>query len=265
MIFSLLHRRIDWREAKYAALALLPLMTICAVLEVDRVGASVRSFRFVVWPLAFAAQLWLLRRHEDTRDIGWWHAAGVWLFAALGSWELAWQIGELFSGGDAWQVIGWPLLPIVLLAWWSDRGERSGWPLARYLKAYLFDGALPLAGFLWLWLIYANFTSRGDAPPLPYLPLLNPLDLVQCAALIALWAWSRRIGSAAFAPKPLQTGELSYSAIGGAAFIWLNGVLLRTLHHWAGVPFQFDEMMRFHDRAGVVLDILESCWRCAPC
>jgi uncharacterized membrane protein len=242
--FSLLHRRIDWREAKYAALALLPLMVICALLEVDRVTHPFAYFGFLVWPLAFAAHLWLLRRHEDTPRIDWRHAAGVWLFAALGAWELAWQIGELFNGGDTWRLIGWPLLPLVLLAWWSDRGERIGWPVARHLNAYLFYGALPLAGFLWLWLIYANFASRGDAPPLPYLPLLNPLDLVQCAALIALWAWSRRIRSATVVPKTLQSGELSYSAIGGAGFIWLNGMLLRTLHHWAGVPFQFDEMMR---------------------
>ena len=27
-------------------------------------------------------------------------------------------------------------------------------------------------------------------------------------------------------------------------FVWLNAVLLRTLHHWAGVPFDFDAMMR---------------------
>jgi uncharacterized membrane protein len=27
-------------------------------------------------------------------------------------------------------------------------------------------------------------------------------------------------------------------------FLWLNGVLLRSLHHWAGVPFDFEAMMR---------------------
>lgn len=241
--FSWLHRRIDWREAKYAALALLPAMALGALLEVDRSAHPFAYFGFVVWPLACACHLWLLRRHENTARIDCWHATGVWLFTALASWELGWQIGELFRGGDAWKVIGWPLPSIVLLTWWSDRAERIGWPLAHYRKAYLFDGALPLAGFLWLWVICANFASRGDAPPLPYLPLLNPLDLVQCAALIALLAWSRRLRSAAFVPKPLQTGALWYGAIGGAAFIWLNGVLLRTLHHWANVPFQFDEMM----------------------
>lgn len=244
VVFSLLHRRVDWHEAKYAALALLPLLVVCALLEMGRVMHPFAHFGFAVWPFAFAAHLWLLRRHEDTPYIDWWHTAGVWLFAALGAWELAWQIGEVFSGGDAWRLIGWPLLPLALLAWWSDRGERIGWPVARHLKAYLFDGSLPLAGFLWLWLIYANFASRGDAPPLPYLPLLNPLDLVQGGALLALWSWSRRIRSAGLAPKPLQSGELSYGALGGAAFIWLNGMLLRTLHHWADVPFRFDGMMR---------------------
>jgi len=32
--------------------------------------------------------------------------------------------------------------------------------------------------------------------------------------------------------------------LGGAAFIFLNGVLLRTLHHWAGIPYQLDAMFR---------------------
>ena len=31
---------------------------------------------------------------------------------------------------------------------------------------------------------------------------------------------------------------------GGAAFIWANGVLLRTLHHWADIPFRLDAMLR---------------------
>jgi uncharacterized membrane protein len=243
-VFSLLSRCIDWREAKYAALTLLPLMAIGAVLEVARAAHPFADFGFVVWPLACVGHLWLLKRHEDTPHIGWWHAGGVWLFTALGAWELAWQTGEFLRGGDTWQLIGWPLLPLISLTWWSDRSDRMGWPVARHLKAYLYDGALPLAGFLWLWLIYANFAGRGDAPPLPYLPLLNPLDLVQFAALMALWVWSRRMAFAPFAPKPLQSGEFSYSAIGTAVFIWLNGMLLRTLHHWASVPFQFDAMMR---------------------
>jgi uncharacterized membrane protein len=242
--FSILHRRINWLEARYAALALLPLMVIAAAAEVDRAAHPFKYLGFIAWPIAFGANLWIMRRHEDTRHIGAWHAAGAWLFAALGAWETAWWIGDLIRGGDVWRLIGWPLVPIVLLAWLSDRGERTAWPVARHLEAYLFDGAIVLAAFLWLWMLYTNFNSRGDPLPLPYLPLLNPLDLTQGAALLALFTWFRRVRSAPFAPQLFQSPELAYVALGSIAFLWLNGVLLRTLHHWAGVPFDFDVMMR---------------------
>ena len=45
-LFSLLHRRIDWLAARYAALALLPLLYIATVVELRPVGPSVRTFRF---------------------------------------------------------------------------------------------------------------------------------------------------------------------------------------------------------------------------
>jgi uncharacterized membrane protein len=47
-----------------------------------------------------------------------------------------------------------------------------------------------------------------------------------------------------FAPQIFQTTELAYVALGSIGFFWLNGVLLRTLHHWAGVPFNLNSMTR---------------------
>jgi uncharacterized membrane protein len=62
------------------------------------------------------------------------------------------------------------------------------------------------------------------------------------AALLALFAWFRRVRSADFAPELFRTTEFGYTSLGSAAFLWLNGVLLRTLHHWAGVPFNLDAL-----------------------
>ncbi len=69
--------------------------------------------------------------------VDWWHAAGVWLFAALGAWEVGWWIGELVRGGDVWRLIGWPLVPLVLrgLALGSRRAHRlAGRPLSKRLS-----------------------------------------------------------------------------------------------------------------------------------
>jgi uncharacterized membrane protein len=34
------------------------------------------------------------------------------------------------------------------------------------------------------------------------------------------------------------------AAIGTAAFVWANGMLLRTLHHWADIPYRLETMVR---------------------
>jgi len=244
-LFSVLRRRLNWDEALYPVVALLPLIYALALGDATRAAHPLEYFGYVVWPLAFAAHLWLLCRHEaEMPYVHWWHAAGVWLFAALGAWEVGWWIGKLVPGGDVWRLVGWPLVPIALLAWLSDRGERIAWPVARFFEAYLCHGGILLAAFLWLWMLHANFDSRGDPAPLPYLPLLNPLDLTQGAALLALYGWFRRLRAAPFAPQLFRTAELAYVALGIIGFFWLNGVLLRTLHHWAGVPFNLDAMMR---------------------
>ncbi len=243
-MFSILHRRLVWHAARYPALALLPLMYPLAAADAMRAAHPFENLGYIAWPLAFGAHLWLLRRHEnDTQPIRWCHAAGVWLFAALGAWELAWEIRDIVRGGQAWNLIGWALVPTVLLAGLTARGERLAWPVARHLQAYLSDGALPLVVFLWLWMNFTNFDSNGDAAPLPYLPLINPLDLAQAGALLVQFAWFRRIHTADFAPQIFKSPELAYTALGVAAFVWLNGVLLRTLHHWAGVPFKIDAML----------------------
>jgi uncharacterized membrane protein len=217
---------------------------IAAVVEIDRSAHPFEHFGWVVWPLAIATNLWILRRHEDFRYVGWWHAAALWLGVGVISWEVAWWLGELVRGGDVWRLIGWPLVPLALVAWLSERGERVAWPVARYFESYLFHGGVVLAGFLWLWMLYGNFASRGDPSPLPYLPLLNPLDIAQGAALLTLFAWFRRMRGLPFAPAIFEASDLAYVALGSIGFICLNGALLRTLHHWAAVPFNPDAMTR---------------------
>jgi len=243
--FSVLRRRLNWHDALYPVNALLPILFALAVGEVTRAAHPLEYFGYIVWPLALAAHLWLLRRHEtEMLHPQGWHAAGVWLFAALASWEGAWWIAESVRGGEVWRRIGWPLAPLALLAWLTDRGDRVAWPVARYLRAYLVAGLMPLAAFLWLWMLHANLTSRGDVMPLPYLALLNPLDLVQFAALAALFTWCRRMRAEPLALPQFQSGEITYIGLGSAAFLSLNGVLLRSLHQWAGVPFGLEPMVR---------------------
>jgi uncharacterized membrane protein len=95
-----------------------------------------------------------------------------------------------------------------------------------------------------VWILYANATHDGTSTPLPYLPLLNAIDLghgliAVCVAGSVL-AWQR---SQLELPN-LFRGRRAWVLIGALAFIWLNGILLRSIHHWADVPYTFNAMMR---------------------
>jgi len=82
---------------------------------------------------------------------------------------------------------------------------------------------------LCLWVLGVNAFSDAAMAPLPYLPLLNPLDLAH--GLVLLYAL-RLNGHA--------QGPASRIVSAALVFVWLNGLLIRTLHHWAGTPMWVD-------------------------
>jgi uncharacterized membrane protein len=244
--FGWLARRLAWPMARYPALALLPLMVLVAMASADHDAHPFAHSGYLVWPLAFAGQLFLLRRHEApaSRYLEWQHAVGLWLFAALGAWEASWAIDSWVAGRAAWPLIAWALFPAALLTLLALRGERLRWPVAAHLASYLVGGATPLAIFLAFWFFLANLVSDGNPWPLPYLPLLNPLDLAQAGAVLAVATWFlevRRRGLPPLAAVPLS---LAWGIAAAAAFVWANAALLRTLHHWAGVPMHLTLMLR---------------------
>src|SRR5713101_2537053 len=213
----------------------------------SRGGSAVRSRRSTATcPLAFVVHLLLLRRHETagSQYLYWAHAAGLWLLAALGSWEVGWGIDKLVAGRAVWPIIGWALVPGALLTGLALRGMRIAWPVAAHREAYLVVGATPLAVFLLIWTLLVNFVSSGGPSPLPYVPILNPLDLAEIGAVLAVALWfveGRRLALHPVAAAPLAQ---AHGLLAALAFVWANAVLLRALHHWAGVPFALEAMLR---------------------
>ena len=57
--------------------------------------------------------------------------------------------------------------------------------------------SLPL--YLALWSLGTNLSMRGDPYPLPYVPLLNPLDLAQVFVLLVLARYGLHVHKARYA------------------------------------------------------------------
>jgi uncharacterized membrane protein len=94
-----------------------------------------------------------------------------------------------------------------------------------------------------LLILVANATRPGPSDPLPYLPLLNAIDLGHALIAIAVFTWWHALDRGPGKPTSL-TGAPGYAFLGIAGFVWANGVLLRSLHHWAGVDYHPDAWAR---------------------
>ncbi len=170
------------------------------------------------------------------------HAMGLVSLAVVLGLELEWVFAEYTERGTAWALASRiTVLAAVVLAMASARG-RSLWPVSAHKWAYLVAGGVTLTVLMALWSLRVNFSHGGRSDPLPYIPLLNALDLAHIFAIIAvvsLWLAMRREG---LEPPRWLRGRFGIVAASGLVFLWLNAALLRTIHHWAGVPYGFDTM-----------------------
>lgn len=264
---GLLNEVIQHVAAGLRADALLAAVAVTALFaaEVHRHRAAPALVLTVLAAFMLAAPLAIAQVDAHGQPFAGWGGVAWLLFAACGVRSLVGLRGEDREGGEhgrlaacaqfAWWLL-WPLV-LSLSAWEFARGQAlgDGWRIA--LPALPWLALLALAQFRWHWLRQPLGTAfdaarvplsttvlvvvglgwlralreAGGSEPLPWLPLLNPLDLVQLAALalFACWLWSTR-APAAFAQRRI-------ALLSAAGFLLLTCITLRGVHHWGGLPW----------------------------
>jgi uncharacterized membrane protein len=79
----------------------------------------------------------------------------------------------------------------------------------------------------------------ASASPLPYLPLVNPIELTQALALGAIAGWVLHLlREAPEAWRPPDAEKFSGGMLAFGAFALLTTMMLRMIHHYFGVDYQ---------------------------
>jgi uncharacterized membrane protein len=247
LLSSGLQRRTRMSFARIPPIGLLPAMAVYAGIAVLEVHHPFADAGWISWPLTFAAFYFVCRRHEgepasvlaDSLHVG-----SAWLLTALVSWEVAWAIDKGVAGGGSWPVIAWALVPAVALFALPRLARPGTWPIGVHREAYTGVAAVGLALYLALWSVKTNVSLPGNPYPLPFVPLLNPLDLAELFVLMVLlrfWLYLRSARLARYAD--LKEAPV-FATLAALTFLWLNAALLRAIHHWAGVPYELQDMLR---------------------
>ncbi len=241
LLLGWLGRRVQWPPALLATVALLPVLLLVLLDEFGLPGMyhGFQGWGLLAWAVALAAHLRVLWHGTESwpRDIvRAWHPLGLWLLVGLLTWELDWAIRETLFQSQTWHWIARALIPGGAVYLLLHSGKRISWPVAQFPLEYYGIGLGVLALYLWLWAM-AALLHAGDPAPLPYVVLLNPMDLAQCFALLAAlrWVlWWRNADTDRHRPEflPLAAGGLALGV-----FLWLNSALARAVHFWGGVSW----------------------------
>lgn len=211
-------------------------------------AAMLLAWLGLAWCLKFWRAHWALS-DAALKGLHFGRVIAPWLMLApvLSLNLMPWLVGDAalapaIDGG--WVVAGmWPdyiaaWAAIVVLFLGLLQVRRAGWPLYP-LQDWYGRVVIPLAA-LWalLLVIYWNLRQDGNMAPLPYLPVLNPLDLSTgfVALLLAdLWRLHRARASDAQRRLAVRTAM----ALG---FGWFNLMLLRSAAQYLDLPYRFEAL-----------------------
>jgi uncharacterized membrane protein len=186
-----------WSLAAYVAYALLGWRSLICLGESENQPVAFAHIGWLwTWTVAFALSL-LDLAHAAELGQGWWFA-------------LAW-------------------LPLLAIHAFTLRRPRWISPplsagFVRYRAALLGTQALAI-GLLFI----ASLVHAGASSPLPFVPIFNPLELAQLAALIGFLLWTRDTE----APDVIRSKRPILLAAAGFAFV--TAATLRAVHHLGGI------------------------------
>ena len=237
-------QRLQWKHAAWPSLGLAPVLAMLALVTAFDNAHPFFAWGAAAWAVAVIVHFWSLRSHEAV--ITAWltveHLLGAMVFIAVATLELHYWAARETTAHSAWSA-GSLVVPaaLVLLAG-SARAMDAHGPVAAQPRVYrlMLPGVLA-TGFA-LWVVWANPSHDGSSAPLPYMPFVNALDLGHILvglALASVVLAARRSGITPTADVR-KAGPVLAAAF---SFFWLNAVLLRTLHHWADIPYRLQPLL----------------------
>ncbi|MEP7180601.1 MAG: DUF2339 domain-containing protein [Betaproteobacteria bacterium] len=248
-----LRRRMGWPRLAAAGIALLPTLAYAAFGDFERERTTLTTWGWLVFPVAWIVHWRVLRAAESLRFVdaasgaaaaaqggaaGFLrvvHAVSAFALTAQVAWEASEWVGRYTPAHTVWVACAAALPAIVCVAATARLRLAARWPFADYGDAYAVGAGTPVAALLALWFVAVNLLAPGDAAPLPYAPLANPLDVTLALALAALFYWAVRAST--------MSERARYGFLGALLFMALNGLVLRTAHHWDDIPWRLSSLL----------------------
>lgn len=199
-------------------------------------GHFLEDYGYISWPLALVTLYGVLYKTEQMgyllrQPVG-LHSVSYLLILCIVAYELAWLLDDagLVTAWSATAVMAVLIIALRLIS------HSQFWAIVKYPRAYQVLAAPIIIGFMLIWSVVFNFISVLKPEPIGYLPLFNPIDLIQ---LLAVWMVIRWFSAHSQEVKVLKAIDVRWvlAVLAGFVFIWFNVLLLKSIHVIASVPY----------------------------
>ncbi|RMQ47684.1 hypothetical protein ALQ04_04078 [Pseudomonas cichorii] len=240
-LWSVLALRLNWPGLARLCVGLTPASWIALALTMFDYQHLFSHWAWLSWAALLIVHLWSLQRLAGmlpARALTFAHVSGCWLALVVLSLELFYGASELvvqMTPRNTWASLAGALLPSLYL-WAMASSRQWKWPVAAYPVAYRGWAAAPVWMWLLTWFWTTNIDSTGNAEPLPYLPVLNPVELGLLFALLGIVSWTRnglpQLGMS------LRNAQRMALIIGGSSlFALITAMVVRSTRHWMGLEW----------------------------
>ena len=150
------------------------------------------------------------------------HLVSLWILTLIAVSELSYVV-SLLSENITYTVVSEGVLLIIVLALLFQKGRFIPKIFASYVDDYRYVGAFGVIVMLLVWEIF-SISLSGAPDPLPYLPLLNPLELVEIAGVYLIYSY-------------FKNQENINMILGATLLLFLTIVLARSVHFYVGIDY----------------------------
>ena len=245
-VIGVLARWWQWRAMMLATIPMgLPMwLAVVPLFVFESNLGPLRELGWLAWPVVIGASYLQMLWFETVwpgAAVKLWHAVTAWLAVFIVTWASAVAVKNAVPDTPTWASTIWCLIPALFLLALRTIGQSIVWPVQRFPTFYRsIVPVAPAAGIV-MWVVWA-FGQSGSADPLPYVPIVNPLELVQAIGLVAIYAGLDLRETMTHEVEPMRRGGLTVIAV--LAFIALNVIVARVVHFYWGVAFDFDALIK---------------------
>ncbi len=233
-------RTHGWQRVATLGCLMAPAIGVALLIALFARQHALEYYGWPVWLVAFGTHFGFLRLQESQlgRVASVLHTGGYWLIAALAATEVHWWVERWTDG--VWATAATIAVVAALLLATVRARDVLDWPLRVHWRTYGLAAVGATLVVLAVATIRTNIVSPGDPDPLPYVPLLNPLELASGLVFAAGWFWYAAVREWVEMDRFASRWRVLVPAVLGLFLLTMT--VARSVHHWADVRYALEPL-----------------------